>query len=162
MKVVRPQINVIEVVLGMTVTYTAVLPLREGTIRRLAGATGCSHVTIDGVLIEVERCRTPGPVPGVDLWRSAKHDQPRRQYPGHHRRRRLADLDLRRVARPRTPHDTTATRAAAEMLPALHIAAVDLRPLGDLDDEGESDTITLTFRKPCNGRPAATQQQSSM
>lgn len=28
---------------------------------------GYSNVTIDGTLIEADRCRTPGPTPGVDL-----------------------------------------------------------------------------------------------
>lgn len=39
-----------------------------------AKIAGCAHVNIDGTLIETERCRTPGPTPGVDLWWSGKHD----------------------------------------------------------------------------------------
>jgi DDE superfamily endonuclease len=39
-----------------------------------AKMAGYAHVTIDGTLIETERCRTPGPTPGVDLWWSGKHD----------------------------------------------------------------------------------------
>ena len=31
-------------------------------------------VAIDGTLIETDRCRTPGPTPGVDLWWSGKQD----------------------------------------------------------------------------------------
>jgi len=38
-----------------------------------AKAAGCSHVSIDGVLIETDRVSTPGPTPGVDLWWSGKH-----------------------------------------------------------------------------------------
>src|SRR3954452_1997566 len=39
-----------------------------------AKMAGYAHVTIDGTLIETDRCRTPGPTPGVDLWWSGKHD----------------------------------------------------------------------------------------
>lgn len=57
--------------------------------------------------------------------------QPWRQRPGHHRTRRLADLDLQRAAG--REHDTTAGRPHTEILPAL---ADDLRSLGDLGYEG--------------------------
>jgi hypothetical protein len=69
-----------------------------------AKAAGHPHITIDGTLIETDRCRTPGPTPGVDLWVVGQTRQPRRQHPGHHRTRRLAAVDLRRAARPRTRH----------------------------------------------------------
>ena len=39
-----------------------------------AKMAGDAHVTIDGTLIETDRCRTPGPTPGVDLRWSGKHD----------------------------------------------------------------------------------------
>jgi len=39
-----------------------------------AKMAGYVHVNIDGTLIETDRCRTPGPTPGVDLWCSGKHD----------------------------------------------------------------------------------------
>jgi hypothetical protein len=39
-----------------------------------AKAAGHSHVNIDGMLVETDRCRTPGPTSGVDLWWSGKHD----------------------------------------------------------------------------------------
>src|SRR5262249_38087681 len=38
-----------------------------------AKAAGYSHINIDGMLVETDRCRTPGPTPGVDLWWSGKH-----------------------------------------------------------------------------------------
>jgi hypothetical protein len=38
-----------------------------------AKTAGYSHVDIDGTVIETDRCRTPGPTPGVDRWWSAKH-----------------------------------------------------------------------------------------
>jgi hypothetical protein len=37
-------------------------------------AAGREDVNIDGMLIETDRCHTPGPTPGVDLWWSGKHD----------------------------------------------------------------------------------------
>jgi len=40
-----------------------------------AKAAGHDYVTIDGTLIETDRCRTPGPTDGVDLWWSGKHHQ---------------------------------------------------------------------------------------
>src|SRR4029450_946585 len=39
-----------------------------------AKMAGYGHLNIDGTLIETDRCRTPGPTPGVDLWWSGKHD----------------------------------------------------------------------------------------
>ncbi len=39
-----------------------------------AKMAGHPHVNIDGTLIETDRCATPGPTPGVDLWWSGKHD----------------------------------------------------------------------------------------
>lgn len=33
-----------------------------------AKAAGYDYVNIDGTLIETDRCRTPGPTTGVDLW----------------------------------------------------------------------------------------------
>jgi hypothetical protein len=38
-----------------------------------AKTAGHEHVAIDGTLIYTDRCRTPGPTPGVDLWWSGKH-----------------------------------------------------------------------------------------
>ena len=40
-----------------------------------AKMAGYAHLTIDGTLIETDRCRTPGPTPGVDLWWSGKHQR---------------------------------------------------------------------------------------
>jgi hypothetical protein len=56
-------------------------------------------VNIDGVLVETDRCRAPGPTRGVDLWWSGKHDNRGGNIqvitvPG-----RLADLDLAGAAR---------------------------------------------------------------
>jgi hypothetical protein len=61
--------------------------------------------------------------------------------------------------RPRREHDTTAVRTHSEILPTLVEAAFDLRALGDLGYEGESDTITVAFKEPKGGRLTTEQQQ---
>lgn len=38
-----------------------------------AKMAGHGHISIDGTLIETDRCRTPGPTAGMDLWWSGKH-----------------------------------------------------------------------------------------
>jgi hypothetical protein len=61
--------------------------------------------------------------------------------------------------RPGREHDTTALRTHTEILPALAAAGTDLRTLGDLGYEGESDTITVGFKKPKGGKLSAVQKQ---
>ena len=122
-----------------------------------AKTAGYSHVNIDGMLVETDRCRAPGPTPGVDLWWSGKH--------GNHG----GNVQVITVpdgwpiwtsnVRPGREHDTTALRAHTEILPALADAADDLHALGDLGYEGESDTITVAFKKPRGGRLTLIQQQ---
>jgi DDE superfamily endonuclease len=122
-----------------------------------AKAAGYSHVTIDGILVETDRCRAPGPTPGVDLWWSGKHDN----HGGNIQVVTVPDgwpiwtSDVR----PGREHDTTAVRTHTEILPALTVAAGDLRTLGDLGYEGESDTITVARKKPKGGRLTPEQQQ---
>jgi hypothetical protein len=50
-------------------------------------------------------------------------------------------------------------RVHTEILPALAEAGSDLRTLGDLGCEGESDIVTMAFKKPKHGKLSATQQQ---
>ena len=38
-----------------------------------AKIAGHSHINLDGTLIGTDRCRAPGPTPGIDLWWSGKH-----------------------------------------------------------------------------------------
>jgi hypothetical protein len=122
-----------------------------------AKAAGHDHVNIDGILVETDRCRTPGPTAGVDLWWSGKHDN----HGGNIQVITVPDgwpiwtSDVR----PGREHDTTAVRAHREILPALTAAGADLRTLGDLGYEGESSTITVAFKKPKNGRLTLAQQQ---
>ena len=115
-----------------------------------AKMAGYSHVNIDGTLIETDRCRTPGPTPGVDLWWSGKHDN----HGGNIQVITAPDgwpLWTSPV-RPGREHDTTALREHTEMLPLLITwTAEQLRVLGDLGYEGEAATITVAFKKPKNG-----------
>lgn len=122
-----------------------------------AKAAGHHHVNIDGMLVETDRCRTPGPTPGVDLWWSGKHDN----HGGNVQVITVADgwPIWTSPVRPGREHDTTALRAHTEILPALADAGGDLRTLGDLGYEGESDTITVAFKKPKGGRLTLIQQQ---
>jgi len=80
----------------MSITYTAMLPVRDETVLYLSGllhaerlrrgtrrgrrALTCFRQSVlvlrwllDGTLIETDRVSTPGPTPGVDLWWSKKH-----------------------------------------------------------------------------------------
>jgi hypothetical protein len=122
-----------------------------------AKAAGCDYVNIDGILVETDRCCTPGPTAGVDLWWSGKHDN----HGGNVQVITVGDgwpIWTSNV-RPGREHDTTAVRAHTEILPALAAAGADLRTLGDLGYEGLSDTVTVAFKKPRNGRLTAVQQQ---
>jgi hypothetical protein len=115
-----------------------------------AKIAGYSHVNIDGTLIETDRCRTPGPTSGVDLWWSGKHDN----HGGNIQVITAPDgwpLWTSPV-RPGREHDTTALREHTEMLPLLTTwTAEQLRVLGDLGYEGEATTITVAFKKPKSG-----------
>jgi DDE superfamily endonuclease len=123
-----------------------------------AKMAGYAHVTIDGTLIETDRCRTPGPTPGVDLWWSGKHDN----HGGNVQVITAPDgwpLWTSPV-RPGREHDTTALREHGEILPLLTAwTDDDLRVLGDLGYEGEAGTITVAFKKPKNGACTDVQQQ---
>ncbi len=122
-----------------------------------AKAAGYSHVNIDGILVETDRVSTPGPTPGVDLWWSGKHHN----HGGNVQVVTAPDgwPIWTSGVRPGREHDTTAVRTHSEILPALAAAAGDLRTLGDLGYEGESDTITVAFKKPKGGRLTTEQQQ---
>jgi DDE superfamily endonuclease len=122
-----------------------------------AKMAGYSHVTIDGTLIETDRCRTAGPTPGVDLWWSGKHDN----HGGNVQVITAPDgwpLWTSPV-RPGREHDTTALRQH-DILPLLTAWTDDhLRVLGDLGYEGEQTTITVAFKKPKNRPCTAIEQQ---
>jgi hypothetical protein len=123
-----------------------------------AKMAGYSHVTVDGTLIETDRCRTPGPTPGVDLWWSGKHDN----HGGNVQVITAPDgwpLWTSPV-RPGREHDTTALRHHDEILPLFTTWTDDhLRVLGDLGYEGEQTTITVAFKKPKNRSCTTVEQQ---
>lgn len=100
-----------------------------------------THVTIDGALIETDRCRTPG----VDLWWSGKHDN----HGGNVQVITAPDGSplWTSPVRPGREHDTTALREHGEILP-LFTAWIDdhLRVLVDLSYEGR-----LTGGDQCRG-----------
>lgn len=117
----------------------------------VAKMAGYSHVSIDGTLIETDRCRTPGPTKGVDLWWSGKHAN----HGGNIQVITAPDgwpLWTSEV-RPGREHDTTALREHPEILPALTTWIAENRPaLGDLGYEGEAGTIAVAFKKPQGGQ----------
>ena len=139
---------------GITVLAAQAPQLQSALLA--AKMAGYSHINIDGTLIETDRCRTPGPTPGVDLWWSGKHAN----HGGNVQVITAPDgwpLWTSPV-RPGREHDTTAVRTHTEILPLLSTIAGDLRTLGDLGYEGESDTITVAFKKPKDGELTDIQQ----
>lgn len=121
-----------------------------------AKIAGHSHISIDGTLIATDRCQTPGPTPGIDLWWSGKHHN----HGGNVQVVTAPDgwplwtSDVR----PGREHDATALRAHPEILPALAGWADDLPALGDLGYEGERDTITVAVKKPTDAQLTAQQR----
>ncbi len=122
-----------------------------------AKMAGYSHINIDGTIIETDRCATPGPTPGVDLWWSKKH---------HNHGGNIQVITApdgwpiwTSDVRPGREHDTSAVRIHAEILPLLAKIRDDLRTLADLGYEGEADTITIAFKKPADGELTDVQQQ---
>ena len=115
-----------------------------------AKIAGHGHISIDGTLIETDRCRIPGPTPGVDLWWSGKHAN----HGGNIQVVTAPDgwpLWTSEV-RPGREHDTTAVRTHTEILPVVRAwTGEDLPVLGDLGYEGEADTITVAIKKPQGG-----------
>jgi hypothetical protein len=121
-----------------------------------AKMAGYCHINIDGTLIETDRCATPGPTPGVDLWWSGKHHQ----HGGNVQVITAPDgwPIWTSPVRPGREHDTTAVRTHTEILPTLAMISDDLRTLADLGYEGESDTLTVAFKKPKDGELTDVQQ----
>jgi hypothetical protein len=81
-----------------------------------AKLAGHSHVNLDGTLIYTDRCATPGPTPGVDLWWSGKH---------HHHGGNIQVISSpdgwplwTSPVRPGREHDLTCLKAHPEILAA--------------------------------------------
>lgn len=112
-----------------------------------AKMAGHSHINIDGTLIYTDRCATPGPTPGVDLWWSGKH---------HHHGGNIQVISSpdgwplwTSEVRPGREHDTTCLRTHTDMLPTLAEWTGDGLPaLADLGYEGEADLFTLPVKRP--------------
>ena len=108
---------------------------------------GHPHINIDGTLIRTDRCSTPGPTDGVDLWWSGKH---------HHHGGNIQVISSpdgwplwTSQVRPGREHDTTCLRTHPEMLPALALWTGDRLPaVADLGYEGEADLCTLPVKRP--------------
>jgi DDE superfamily endonuclease len=122
-----------------------------------AKLAGYPYVNIDGTIIETDRCHTPGPTPGVDLWWSRKHHN----HGGNIQVITAPDgwpLWVSDV-RPGREHDTTALRAHPDILSLLaEWNADDLRTLADLGYEGEPTIITTAYKKPKHDELTETQQ----
>jgi hypothetical protein len=111
-----------------------------------AKIAGHSHINLDGTLIYTDRCATPGPTLGVDLWWSGKH---------HHHGGNIQVISTpdgwplwTSDVRPGREHDTTCLRNHPDMLPALALWTSDNRPaLADLGYEGETSTFTLPVKR---------------
>lgn len=120
------------------------------TALEAAKQAGYTHLNIDGTLIYTDRCSTPGPTPGVDLWWSGKH---------HHHGGNVQVISApdghpiwTSPVRPGREHDTTAARAHPSLLPALAAAKADGLPtLSDLGYEGEADTVRIPVKTPAGG-----------
>jgi hypothetical protein len=142
---------------GIDVLAARAPSLRSALIA--AKMAGYSHVSIDGTIIETDRCATEGPTVGVDLWWSKKHHN----HGGNIQVVTVPDgwpiwtSDVR----PGREHDTTAARIHPEILPAFFEISDDLWTLGDLGYEGEAATITVAFKKPKNAELTATQQRAN-
>lgn len=126
-----------------------------------AKIAGHTHINLDGTLIHTDRCSTPGPTPGVDLWWSGKH---------HRHGGNIQVISTpdgwplwTSPVRPGREHDTTCLRAHPDMLAALTQWTTDGQPaLADLGYEGEPETFTLPHKKPAHGRLTDEQKQLNL
>ncbi len=122
-----------------------------------AKIAGYDYVIIDGTLVETDRCRTPGPTAGVDLWWSGKHEQ----HGGNVQVLTAPDgwPLWTSAVRPGREHDTTALREHDEVLPLLRVWTDQHgRVLGDLGYEGEAGAITVGYKKPAGGELSSIQK----
>jgi hypothetical protein len=109
-----------------------------------------------GILAELRIDMTSDHCPGLIVWQARKQ---------HHHGGNVQVVTVpdgwpiwTSPVRPGREHDTTAVRAHTEILPALTEISDDLRTLGDLGYEGESETITVAFKKPKHGELTDIQQ----
>jgi DDE superfamily endonuclease len=122
-----------------------------------AKAGQISHLSLDGVLIPTDRCKTPGPTEGVDLWWSGKHHK----HGGNIQV--LTGPDgwplWTSPVRPGREHDITAARTHELIEPIGALALAGLPTLADLGYEGEPDALILPIKKT-KGRKLTTDQET--
>ncbi len=126
------------------------LPLRVPDLRNAllaAKAAGYDHVIVDGLVIETDRVRTPGPTKDMDLqWSGKIHN-----HGGNVQVASAPDdgwpLWVSGV-RPGREHDTTALRASGALPVLAEWVADGGEILTDLGYEGLSDQIAVPSKKP--------------
>ena len=111
-----------------------------------AQARGWSHVNLDGTVIAMDRCATPGPG-RADMWWSGKH----RHHGGNVQV--LSDPDGWPVwvsdVRPGREHDTTCAKAHHGLIDGLEtLEARGILPMVDLGYQGVSAHFRLPHKKP--------------
>jgi hypothetical protein len=122
-----------------------------------ARLAGHSHVHLDGTLIYTDRCRAPGPTPGVDLWWSGKHHH----HGGNTQVVTAPDGWPLWVSplRPGREHDTTCARTHPGLLDTLtEWTDTEHATLADLGYEGENDRLTC----PINNTAGLTPNQRTI
>ncbi len=140
---------------GIAVLTTQAPTLQQALER--AKAAGCTHVMLDGTLIETDRCRVPGPTEGCDLWFSGKH----KRHGGNIQVLSAPDgFPLwTSPVRPGREHDITCARHHG-LLAALDQAAADgLPPLTDTGYEGAPTSFRMPHKKPAGGELTDDQKQ---
>jgi hypothetical protein len=122
-----------------------------------AKQTGISHLSLDGVVIPIDRCKTPGPTKGADLWWSGKI---------HAHGGNVQILTLpdgwplwTSAVRPGREHDITAARRHDLIAPLTELARTGLPTLADLGYEGEPDAFIMPIKKTSGG--ALTEDQKT-
>jgi DDE superfamily endonuclease len=139
----------------------AVLQAQAPTLEQAldhAKRAGATHLALDGTLIETDRCRIPGPTPGVDLWWSGKHK--------HHggNIQVLSTPDgfplWTSPVRPGREHDMTCAREHG-LLDALDRFAAEhgIPTLTDTGYEGAPTGFRMPHKKPKGGQRNAEQKQ---
>jgi hypothetical protein len=136
-----------------------------------AKAAGYSHVDVDGMLVETDRCSEPGPTPAkprksgpkrarVDLWWSGK-------YHGHGGNVQVVTAPdgwplWVSAVEPGRVHDITALRADEYLVPVLsEWTADDRKVLTDLGYVGEPDLLTTATKTPEGGELSEEQKEAN-
>jgi hypothetical protein len=141
---------------GMNVLAAALPNLQN--VLLAAKMAGYQHIMIDGTLIPTDRCKTPGPTQGVDLWWSGKHHK----HGGNVQVVTAPDgwPIWCSPVRPGREHDTTAARKHPGLLDQLDAWTRDPdgdrdgrhHALADLGYQGAGQILTVPYKTPKNGK----------